>query len=169
MKAMTSIHIQSGQDERTLAPTHVTDSRHVRQGVASFTVIAVARRVYRVYRRSPFYTESIFNPLTFKRGPNGMSLFDGVKFFCTSTLSDKRKTDITLLLESNGAHAVPLGEATHIITLSIDYGGQDCAKEGSVTVTVRLSWARNYAYVLTVTGFLGRPNLDPGKTSAVCG
>lgn len=67
-----------------------------------------------------------------------MSLFDGVKFFCTSTLSDQRKADLTILLEHNGARPVPLGEATHIITLSLDYEKQDNAKEGSVTVTVRL-------------------------------
>jgi hypothetical protein len=67
-----------------------------------------------------------------------MSLFDGVTFFCTSTLSDKRKAELTLLLEHNGARPVLLGEATHIITLSLDYEGQDGAKEGSVTVTVRL-------------------------------
>jgi hypothetical protein len=67
-----------------------------------------------------------------------MSLFDGLAFFCTSTLSDKRRADLTLLLERNGARPVSLGEATHIITLSLDYEGQDSAKEGSVTVTVRL-------------------------------
>lgn len=72
-------------------------------------------------------------------GPNQMSLFDGVTFFCTSTLSDKRKDELTLLLEHNGARPELLGEATHIITLSLDYEGQDGAKEGSVTVTVRLS------------------------------
>jgi hypothetical protein len=72
-------------------------------------------------------------------GPNKMSLFDGVTFFCTSTLSDKRKAELTLLLEHNGARPVLLGEATHIITHSLDYEGQDGAKEGSVTVTVRLS------------------------------
>jgi hypothetical protein len=70
---------------------------------------------------------------------NKMSLFDGVTFFCTSTLSDKRKTELTLVLEHNGARPVLLEEATHIITLSLDYEGQDSAKEGSVTVTVRLS------------------------------
>jgi hypothetical protein len=68
-----------------------------------------------------------------------MSLFDGVTFFCASTLSDKRKTELTLLLEHNGARPVLLGEATHIITLSLDYEGQDGAKDGSFTVTVRLS------------------------------
>ena len=83
-------------------------------------------------------TGSIFNPLTLKLGTNGMSLFDGVRFFCTSTLSDKQKADFTLLLERNGVQPAPLGEATHIITLSLDYEGQDGAKEGSVTVTVRL-------------------------------
>lgn len=74
-------------------------------------------------------------------GPNKMSLFDGVTFFCTSTLSDTRKAELTLLLERNGARPVLLGEATHIITLSLDYEGQDGAKEGSVTITVRLSLA----------------------------
>jgi hypothetical protein len=68
-----------------------------------------------------------------------MSLFDGVRFFCTCTLSDRRRADLTLLLEHNGARSVPLGEATHVITLSLDHEGQDGAKEGSVTVTVRLS------------------------------
>jgi hypothetical protein len=72
-------------------------------------------------------------------GHNKMSLFDGVTFFCTSTLSDKRKAELNLLLEHNGARPVLLGEATHLITLSPDYEGQDGAKEGSVTVTVRLS------------------------------
>jgi len=83
------------------------------------------------------YTEIILRPFTQTR-PNRMSLFDGVTFFCTSALSEKRKTDLTLLLEHNGARSVPLGEATHIITLSLDYEGQDGTKEGSVTVTVRL-------------------------------
>ncbi|KAI9461073.1 hypothetical protein F5148DRAFT_1215805 [Russula earlei] len=58
-----------------------------------------------------------------------MSIFDGVKFFCTSTLSHKQNADLTRLLEHNG------GERTHIITLSLDYEGQDGAKEGSATVT----------------------------------
>jgi BRCA1 C Terminus (BRCT) domain len=68
-----------------------------------------------------------------------MSVFDGIKFFCTSTLSDKQKGDLTQLLERNGAESTPLGEATHIIALSLDYEGQQDVKEGSVTVTVRLS------------------------------
>jgi hypothetical protein len=86
---------------------------------------------------SPSYNENIFDPLTPKL-PQRMSLFDGVRFFCTSALSDKRRADLTLFLEHNGARPVPLEEATHIITLSLDYEGQDGAKEGSVTVTVRL-------------------------------
>ena len=68
-----------------------------------------------------------------------MSIFDQVKFFCTSTLTDQRKADLTLLFEHNGAQSAPLGEATHIITRSLDYEGQDNANEGSVTVTVHLS------------------------------
>jgi hypothetical protein len=66
-----------------------------------------------------------------------MSIFDGIKFFCASTLSEKRKVDLTLLLVHNGAQPVPLEEATHIITPSLDYEGQDQAKEGSFTITVR--------------------------------
>ena len=68
-----------------------------------------------------------------------MSIFDGIKFFCTSTLADQRKADLTLLLEHNGAQPVPLREATHIITRSLDYEGQDNANEGSAAVTVHLS------------------------------
>lgn len=98
-----------------------------------------------------------------------MSIFDKVKFFCTSTLTDKRKVDLTLLLEHNGAQPAPLGEATHIITRSLDYEGQDNANEGSVTVTVCLSQSRSHPCVLIVQppGFLGRPVLDPWKTSVV--
>jgi BRCA1-like protein len=92
-------------------------------------------------------TQKLSWVLSLKLDPNRMSLFDGVTFYCTSTLSDKRKTDLTLLLEHNGARRVPLGEATHIITLSLDYEGQDGTKEGSVTITVRLSWARGHACV----------------------
>ena len=66
-----------------------------------------------------------------------MPIFDGVKFFCTSTLSENRRLDLTSSLERNGAESVSLEEATHIITLSLDYEGQDRAKGGSVTVTVR--------------------------------
>lgn len=96
-------------------------------------------------------------------------MFDGIKFFCTSTLPDERKVDLTLLLEHNGAQSVPLGEATHIITLSLDYEGQDTAKEGSVAVTVCLSQVRSHVYALIINspGLLGRPVLDPRKTSAV--
>lgn len=90
-----------------------------------------------------------------------MSLFDGVRFFCTSTLSDKRKADLTLLLEHNGARPVPLGEATHIITLSLDYEDQDNAKEGSVMVTVRLSEAPSHAYALS--------NSQPSRISGSIG
>jgi len=68
-----------------------------------------------------------------------MSIFDGVKFYCTSTISDKRQADLTLLLENNGAQPAPLAEATHIITRSLDYEGQDNANKGSLTVTVHLS------------------------------
>jgi len=68
-----------------------------------------------------------------------MSIFEGVKFFCTSTLADQRKADLTLLLKHNGAQPVPLREATHIITRSLDYDGQDNANEGSAAVTVHLS------------------------------
>jgi hypothetical protein len=67
-----------------------------------------------------------------------MSIFDGVKFFCTSTLADQRQADLSLLLTHNGARPVSLQEATHIITRSLDYEGQDNADEGSVTVTVHL-------------------------------
>ena len=71
-----------------------------------------------------------------------MPIFEGIKFFCTSTLSENRRLDLTSSLDRNGAKAVPLEEATHIITLSLDYEGQDRAKGGSVTVTVRfLSFA----------------------------
>lgn len=96
-------------------------------------------------------------------------MFDGIKFFCTSTLPDKRRVDLTLLLEHNGARAVPLEEATHVITLSLDYEGQDDAKEGSVTVTVHLSWAWSRIYVLIVDlpGLLDRPVVNPWESSAV--
>jgi hypothetical protein len=70
-----------------------------------------------------------------------MSIFNGIKFFCSSTLSEERKVDLTLLLVHNGAQTVPLEEATHIITLSLDYEGQDRAKEGSFAITVRFSQA----------------------------
>ena len=73
-----------------------------------------------------------------------MSIFDGVKFCYTSTITDQRQVDLTLLLEHNGAQPAPLGEATHTITRSPDYEGQDNANEGSVAVTVHLSWAQTY-------------------------
>ncbi len=78
-----------------------------------------------------------------------MPIFDGIKFFCTSTLSDNRRLDLTSSLEQNGAESVPLEEATHIITRSLDYEGEDRAKEGSVTVTVRFLLAWSHAYLLT--------------------
>ena len=78
-----------------------------------------------------------------------MPIFDGIKFFCASTLSDNRRLDLTSSLGRNGAESVPLEEATHIITLSLDYEGQDRAKGGSVTVTVRFLLASSHAYVLT--------------------
>jgi hypothetical protein len=77
-----------------------------------------------------------------------MPIFDGVKFFCTSTLSEHRKLDLTHSLERNGAESVPLEEATHIITLSLDYEGQDRAKGGSVTVTVGFILLSSYVYEL---------------------
>lgn len=64
-----------------------------------------------------------------------MPIFEGIKFFCTSTLSENRRYDLTITLEGNGAESVPLEEATHIITLTLDFEGQDRAKGGSVTVT----------------------------------
>ncbi|KAI0292334.1 hypothetical protein B0F90DRAFT_1770582 [Multifurca ochricompacta] len=64
-----------------------------------------------------------------------MSIFNGINFFCSSTLSEKRKDELTLLLKHNGAQPAPLEEATHVITLSLDYEGQDHAKEGCVAVT----------------------------------
>src|SRR6266850_696827 len=98
-----------------------------------------------------------------------MSTFDKVKFFCTSTLTDQRKVELTLLLEHNGAQPAPLGEATHIITRSLDYERQDDANEGSVTVTVCLSRSRSYPCVSIIEppGFLGRPVLNPRKISVV--
>ena len=77
-----------------------------------------------------------------------MPIFDGIKFFCTSTLSENRKLDLTSSLERNGAEAVPLEEATHIISLSLDYEGQDRAKGGSVTVTVSFLFPWCYIYVI---------------------
>jgi hypothetical protein len=76
-------------------------------------------------------------------------MFEGIKFFCTSSLSENRRLDLTTSLESNGARSVPLGEATHIITLTLDYEGQDRAKGGSVTVTVRLLLTWRHIYMLT--------------------
>ncbi|KAH8977291.1 hypothetical protein EDB86DRAFT_2908524 [Lactarius hatsudake] len=64
-----------------------------------------------------------------------MPIFEGIKFFCSSTLSENRRLDLISSLERNGAESVPLEEATHIITHSLDYEGQDRAKGGSVTVT----------------------------------
>lgn len=64
-----------------------------------------------------------------------MPIFEGIKFFCSSTLSENRRLDLTSSLERNGAESVPLEEATHIITHSLDYEGQDRAKGGSVTIT----------------------------------
>ncbi|KAH9167946.1 hypothetical protein EDB89DRAFT_1994943 [Lactarius sanguifluus] len=64
-----------------------------------------------------------------------MPIFEGIKFFCSSTLSENRRLDLTSSLERNGAESVPLEEATHIITHSLDYEGQDRAKGGSVAVT----------------------------------
>jgi hypothetical protein len=98
-----------------------------------------------------------------------MSIFDGVKFFCAPTLSDERKVNLALLLEHNGAQAAPLGEATHIITRSLDYEGQDNANEGSVTVTVHLFSAQSYPCALIVEspGLLGRQVLNPWKASVV--
>jgi hypothetical protein len=98
-----------------------------------------------------------------------MSIFDSVKFFCTSTLADQRKADLTLLLKHNGAQPVPLREATHIITRSLDYDGQDNAIEGSATVTVNLSCVASHARVLIIKrlGLLGRPFLNPRKASVV--
>ena len=56
---------------------------------------------------------------------------------------------------------MPLGEATHIITLSLDYEDQDNAKEGSVMVTVRLSEAPSHAYALS--------NSQPSRISGSIG
>ena len=78
-----------------------------------------------------------------------MPIFEGIKFFCTSTLSENRRLDLATSLESNGAESVPLEEATHIITLALDYEGQDRAKSGSVTVTVRFIMILSHLYVLT--------------------
>lgn len=78
-----------------------------------------------------------------------MPIFEGIKFFCTSTLSENRRLDLTTSLESNGAESVPLEDATHIITLALDYEGQDRAKGGSVTVTVRFLMIWSHIYVLT--------------------
>jgi hypothetical protein len=113
-------------------------THHVRRGRR--VVVNYTERAYR--QRSTVTRLTILHSIilvSFTRTrPNKMSLFDGVTFFCASTLSDKRKAELTLLLEHNGARPVLLGEATHIITLSLDYEGQDGAKEGSFTVTARL-------------------------------
>jgi len=98
-----------------------------------------------------------------------MSIFEGVKFFCTSTLADQRKADLTLLLKHNGAQPVPLREATHIITRSLDYDGQDNATEGSAAVTVHPFCVLSHARVLIVEppGLLGRSFFNPWKASVV--
>jgi hypothetical protein len=97
-----------------------------------------------------------------------MPIFEGIKFFCTSTLSENRRLDLTTSLEGNGAESVPLEEATHIITLTLDYEGQDRAKGGSVTVTVRFLSIWSHSYVLTLCpGLLGSAILGPRKASAV--
>jgi hypothetical protein len=86
---------------------------------------------------------SIFNPLTLKLGPNGMSLFDSVKFFCTSTLSDKRNADLTGLSPSSWSvmarNLYPLGKRPMQSRSRFTYGGKDGAKKGRLRVTVRLS------------------------------
>lgn len=98
-----------------------------------------------------------------------MSIFEGVKFFCASTLADQRKSDLTHFLKHNGAQLVPLQEATHIITRSLDYDGQDNANEGSVAITVHPSRVLSHARVLIVEppGLLGRSFLNPWKASVV--
>ncbi|KAI0271257.1 hypothetical protein BC834DRAFT_966777 [Gloeopeniophorella convolvens] len=64
-----------------------------------------------------------------------MPIFDGIKFFCTSTLSEDRRTELALLLQHNGAKSVSLEDATHIVTLADDFEGRDNVREETALVT----------------------------------
>ncbi|KAH9990538.1 hypothetical protein BJV77DRAFT_611014 [Russula vinacea] len=67
-----------------------------------------------------------------------MSLFDGVKFFCTSTLSDKRNADLTGLSPSSWSvmarNLYPLGKRPMQSRSRFTYGGKDGAKKGRLRV-----------------------------------
>jgi len=67
-----------------------------------------------------------------------MPLFEDVKYYCASTLSQERSAHLALLFNANGASAASREDATHIITNEVEFEGSQTAGKAVAVVTVSL-------------------------------
>ena len=67
-----------------------------------------------------------------------MLLFLDVKYCLSSSLDTETQSRLSLALADNGATRVPLEEATHVITNSIQFEGWQTVADGVFVVTVRV-------------------------------
>jgi hypothetical protein len=66
-----------------------------------------------------------------------MHTFIGVSFFLASSLSPEERIALRDLLETHGASAAPLEDATHVITHTPDFEGIGTVSDKAAIVTVR--------------------------------
>lgn len=64
-----------------------------------------------------------------------MAIFDGVQYAIASALSNDTQRDISNLLNANGAVEVPVQQATHVITPTLEFEGARTVAETCVLVT----------------------------------
>lgn len=65
-------------------------------------------------------------------------LFSTIKYHISSSVSPHRKLELTSVLDANGAHGVPLTEATHIISDSTEFEGWQDVNPNVAVVSVSL-------------------------------
>ncbi|KAI0033880.1 hypothetical protein K488DRAFT_46775 [Vararia minispora EC-137] len=64
-----------------------------------------------------------------------MPLFEGVRYALTSSLTAEERIALRELLETNGAGAAPLSEATHVIASDLEFDGKETVAESAALVT----------------------------------
>ena len=64
-----------------------------------------------------------------------MAIFDGVQYAIASAVGNDDQRDISNLLNANGAVEVPIQQAAHIITPTLEFEGARNVSESCVLVT----------------------------------
>ena len=64
-------------------------------------------------------------------------IFTGVKYFISPSLSVGRRDELSNFLDANGGSSVPVQDASHVITDTLQFDGEADAPEDVKITTVR--------------------------------